>query len=380
MSVDCLISSKIQARLESLVVTAKDDSSKLQQLYGKLEHLRQGVAIDSFSPAAAAQLRSLFCLSEHAIELIIQHRILESLAFEGMYGRYETVDYAHYKTLRWVFHDDTDYEEDAEEYEDEADADAEADAEDEDDYENISNTSIEEADENQVNYEAEDEAKMIARESLLTWMSSGAGIFHVSGKLGSGKSTLMKYLCDHTRTKQVLEQWAGKISEIQQRFTSFLGGSRANIRDKGTRKLVFASFFFWKPGSTMQKSLAGLIRSLLHDVLRGYPELMRDILPNYWERVKSTPWQVQPNLSISDKDIRRAFSRLISDPSLYMNHCFCFFIDGLDEYEGSHQEDPKTLVDLLINWTKNASTTVKICVSSREYNLFMNYFSESQRI
>lgn len=161
-------------------------------------------------------------MPEHAFELIIQHRILESLAFEGMYGRYETVDDAHYKTLRWVFDDDTDYEEDAEEYEDEEDADAEANAEDEDededDYENVSNTSTEEAEEDQMNYKAEDEEKRVARESLLTWMSSGAGIFHVSGKLGSGKSTLMKYLCDHAGTKQLLEQWAGKIFGLQLRF------------------------------------------------------------------------------------------------------------------------------------------------------------------
>lgn len=350
LSLNYLTSSKIQTRLDVLVASAKDDSSKLQHLYDQLEHLQRGIARESYSPAAAAQLRSLLGMSEHAIELVIQHRILESLAFEGMYGRYETFD------------DDTDYEEDAEEYEDEedADADAEDEDEDEDDFEDISNSSTEEADEEQINYEvedeAEDEAKTVARESLLTWMSSGAGIFHVSGKLGSGKSTLMKYLCDHASTKQLLEQWAG------------------------SRQLVFTNFFFWKPGSTMQKSLAGLVRSLLHDVLRACPELTRDIFPDYWERIKSAPWHVQPHLSISNKDIRRAFSRIISDPSLYTNHCFCFFIDGLDEYEGTHQEDPKTLVDLLTNWTKNASTTVKICVSSREYNLFMNNFSAGQRI
>ena len=373
--------------METLVATAKDDSPKLQQLYDQLEHLRQGVAVESFSPAAAAQLQSLLGMPEHAFEQIIQHRILKSLAFEGMYGRYETVDDAHYKTLRWVFDDDTDYEGDSEEYEDEEDADADVDAEmhlkmslrmNED--EDVSSTSTEEADEDQINYKLEDEAKIAARESLLTWMSSGAGVFHVSGKLGSGKSTLMKYLCDHASTKQLLEQWAGKISGLQLRFHLNLNGSRANNRDKGTRQLVFASFFFWKPGSTMQKTLAGLIRSLLHDLLKACPELTRDIFPNYWERIKSAPWQVQPNLSISDKDIRRAFSRIISDPSLYTNHCFCFFIDGLDEYEGTHQEDPKTMVDMLTNWTKNAPTTVKICVSSREHNLFMNSFSENQRI
>jgi hypothetical protein len=130
----------------------------------------------------------------------------------------------------------------------------------------------------------------------------------------------------------------------------------------------------------MQKSLAGLIRSLLHDVLKACPHLIREVLPDYWDRVKSTPRQVQSKLPLSNKDIREAFSRLISDPKLYNNHCFCFFIDGLDEYEGTHQEDPRSLVDLFSSWTNLAPTTVKICVSSREYNVFMNAFSNEQRI
>lgn len=92
------------------------------------------------------------------------------------------------------------------------------------------------------------------------------------------------------------------------------------------------------------------------------------------------PWQVQSKLPLTDKEIREAFSRLISDPTLYTNHCFCFFIDGLDEYEGTYQEDSKTLVDLLKNWTRHAPTAIKICVSSRGYNVFMNAFAEDQRI
>lgn len=130
----------------------------------------------------------------------------------------------------------------------------------------------------------------------------------------------------------------------------------------------------------MQKSLTGLIRSLLHDVLKECPDLIREILPDYWGQIESTPWQVQSKLPLTDKEIREAFSRLISDPTLYTNHCFCFFIDGLDEYEGTYQEDPKTLVDLLNSWTRRAPTAIKICVSSRGYNVFMNAFAEDQRI
>jgi len=59
---------------------------------------------------------------------------------------------------------------------------------------------------------AKDAAKADARNRLFDWLASGGGIFHISGKLGSGKSTLMKYLCDHPSTKAMLETWAGRHS------------------------------------------------------------------------------------------------------------------------------------------------------------------------
>jgi type II secretory pathway predicted ATPase ExeA len=183
-------SSKTQARLDSLVTTTKDDSAKIQHLQDQLEHLGQGLSIESLTPNAQNQLRLLLGLSERACDVIAQHRILESLAFEGMYGRYEDVDEAHLETLRWIYGDDL--------YTDEED-------EDSADYETYKEDEAGDIDED----EYEDEEKTSARELLLNWISSGAGIFHISGKLGSGKSTLMKYLSDHNCTGELLGQWAG---------------------------------------------------------------------------------------------------------------------------------------------------------------------------
>ena len=143
---------------------------------------------------------------------------------------------------------------------------------------------------------------------------------------------------------------------------------------------MFANFFFWKPGSDLQKSLVGLFRSLLHDILEVCPEIVPLVLPDHWRTLKSTPWQVMRDIPISNREIRDAFTRAVSNTSLYRNHCFCFFIDGLDEYEGSHQDDARTLVDLLISWTTAAPDGIKLCVSSREHNLYMNAFSSDKRI
>ena len=172
------ISSEIQARLDALVISAKNDSSKLEYLHNQAEHLRRGVAVECLTAGAQTQLQSLLGMSKHACEVIVQHRILGSLAFDGMYTRYETVDDAHFRTLRWIFND------------------------------NLHDGQLE--DEAESAPSSEDEAKASARESLLNWLSKGTGIFHIAGKLGSGKSTLMKYLCEHDRTKLLLGQWAGK--------------------------------------------------------------------------------------------------------------------------------------------------------------------------
>jgi hypothetical protein len=207
--------------LDDLFASARDDSSKLQQLHNQVEHLRRGVAVGSLTPAAQAQLQLLFGMPEHVCEVIAQHRILESLAFKGMYGRYETVDCAHLETLRWIFKDKigSHVGEDEDGYEDEGETDNTADAQEED------------------GNKPEDEAKTFARESLLNWMSSGTGIFHISGKLGSGKSTLMKYLCDHDRTQYFLEQWAGKFSGLRQLFSLKIESQRLMIKNKAIANL-----------------------------------------------------------------------------------------------------------------------------------------------
>lgn len=41
------------------------------------------------------------------------------------------------------------------------------------------------------------------------WLQGSGGLYWVSGKAGSGKSTLMKWLIEEGRTTKLLELWAG---------------------------------------------------------------------------------------------------------------------------------------------------------------------------
>lgn len=155
-----------------------------------------------------------------------------------------------------------------------------------------------------------------------------------------------------------------------------------NFALTGGRDLIVASFFFWRPGHKLQRSLSGLYRTILHDVLTLDPELISIVFPTQWNELVSHRSQLEGRASIafSEENIRLAFSKLVTQKQVSDKHCMCFFIDGLDEYEESCQGDYKAMVNLLHSWTESNTDTLRLCVSSREYNVFQNTFSEHQRL
>ncbi|KAI3336995.1 hypothetical protein HD806DRAFT_475355 [Xylariaceae sp. AK1471] len=188
-----------------------------------------------------------------------------------------------------------------------------------------------------------EEDKNENRYLLRQWLRHGNGTFWLSGKAGSGKSTLMKYIANHDETRKSLEAWGG------------------------TTKLVIASHYFWNAGTAMQKSQHGLYRSLLYDFLRACPEQIPRICPGRWTATKISLVPL-PSDDWSAEELLEAIRNLIRLPDSPVK--YCIFIDGVDEYEGDHFELCQLLKEL------SYSPNIKCCMSSRPLNAFEDAFRE----
>jgi hypothetical protein len=259
---------------------ALSDSEKQDELFKKLHTLQKEVS--SMNVGETQRLASITT----ALVVSKTTQILQSLRYESMSQRHSRIVKAHKQTFDWVF--------------------------------------------NPENLPPSDVRSKI---EFKKWLLSRGGIFWISGKPGSGKSTLMKYLSDDLRTTTFLQKWAGES------------------------KLSIASFYFWNAGTDMQKSQQGLLQSVLFEILGQCPELIPEVCRARWEATEFQrfgPW--------GPAELARAFELLQGRASTSSK--FCFFIDGLDEYEGDHFE----LLDTMINLVK--SPYIKLCLSSRPWNCF----------
>ncbi len=171
------------------------------------------------------------------------------------------------------------------------------------------------------------------------WLQSGDNIYWISGKAGSGKSVLMNYIANDSCTLEMLQSWSGSI------------------------KLIIARYFFWNAGAPMQKSQTGLLQSLLREVFGQCPEMVPVICPSRWKRHHDI------GATWTRTELSEAFRTLGQQP--LVNLKFCFFVDGVDEYDG---EDYTHIIRILKDLS--ASPSVKICLSSRPWNIFSAAFGD----
>ncbi|OQE22821.1 hypothetical protein PENFLA_c012G09388 [Penicillium flavigenum] len=181
-----------------------------------------------------------------------------------------------------------------------------------------------------------------------SWLEACDGVYWISGKAGSGKSTLMKWLLHEDRTTQLLESWAG------------------------SKVLLKAQYFFWSSGTSEQKTLSGLLRSLLYDLLRQWPDPIFEISASKW---RSYDLELAHFPSWSCSDLVNALRVFLQ--SLAENAKVCLFIDGLDELAGD-DKDRLEILGLLRDLSKQIH--VKICVSSRPWQIFQDYCADCPQL
>ena len=171
------------------------------------------------------------------------------------------------------------------------------------------------------------------------WLRHENGVYYITGKPGSGKSTLMKYLMNHPDIPAIIKAWAG------------------------VNKPITASFFFWNAGTAVQKSQEGLFRSLLYEILRQCPDMIRTVCASKAETFRPYANELAP---WTQQELRHAIRQLQQFSGSGVR--FCIFIDGLDEYDG----EPDRLVEILESL--RTWQDIKLCVSSRPWNEFKDAF------
>ncbi|KAI0415762.1 hypothetical protein F5X98DRAFT_365007 [Xylaria grammica] len=202
----------VVTRLERLSKEASKTQEDVQRLMESLESNAPKQTTDHPTHSGLSlDLTNYFSgvikqLAEEQSLMAMNQDFLESLYFSKIQARQRKIESAHAKTFRWIFRSSV-----------------------------------------------SDGSKTL---SFAQWLREGSGTFWIQGKAGSGKSTLMKFICSHTTTKELLRGWAGG------------------------KRLITAKFFFWNAGTTLQKSREGLLRSLLFEILRKCPELIPRVSNN----------------------------------------------------------------------------------------------------
>ncbi|KAK5729347.1 hypothetical protein LTR17_012072 [Elasticomyces elasticus] len=191
---------------------------------------------------------------------------------------------------------------------------------------------------------------------LRPWLNGDTNIFWVTGKAGSGKSTLMKFVSENPQTKALLARC---------HHCANCKSTQSGPCDKPVES-VFASFYFWYAGTTLQKSTVGLLRTMLHSILINRPELIQTAFPN----LVTTSEVRSIERTWSFDELLQALKAVARHQTLGQQKRVCLFIDGLDEYSGNMLD----LIGIIRELGSSAGSNFRLCVSSRPWTAFRNAF------
>lgn len=183
-------------------------------------------------------------------------------------------------------------------------------------------------------------------DSFVDWLHTSDKTYWVSGKPGSGKSTLMLFLLRDFRTQYHLNEWRPDT--------------------------LVLSHFLLSSGHLLQRNTRGIYCSLLHQMLvddfehdgfllslvaSRFPRILSKDVPDDWAQ-----WELKEVTLEAMKHSKRAI---------------CVFIDGLDELVASEIEDGH-LWSLLRSLERIPK--LKLCLSSRPEPSFRDHFDGAPKL
>lgn len=295
--------SNVDDNLRAFILEYRSGSRDIKQLVSS-EGLRTREQHSTSSKATFQAIGGMQkALNRLTLEADIQldqtrrERLLQSLKFPGFNERRNQVSEAYERTFQWIFMGD---DGPTQEYP------TGSDMED-----------IDLADPSEASWDL-----------FSNWLSSTADIYWISGKPGSGKTTLVKYVLKQPKTAAYLDIWSPQI--------------------------LIISHFFWRPGNKMQRNIKGLLCSLLYQLLDNSVAATNYVLQCIQDQrsgVKDadTDWSV-PELQSIFLQILSSYERPV-----------CIFIDGLDEVDPA--DGPLELLDLVEQFPRCRNT--KLCLASR---------------
>ncbi|KAI0023090.1 hypothetical protein F4780DRAFT_777212 [Xylariomycetidae sp. FL0641] len=165
-------------------------------------------------------------------------------------------------------------------------------------------------------------------DSFVLWLESGHGLYWISGKPASGKSTLMRFIVANAQTTEALKVWAPDARIL--------------------------SHYFWLAGSEKQRNMGGFLCSLLYQLAQQVPgqsvtDIICRVCPDAMHKRSIADWHVS--------EMEKALVEVVREAGLP----WCIFVDGLDEF--APQRDVQSLFKILEKL--KCLPGVKICVSSR---------------
>lgn len=182
---------------------------------------------------------------------------------------------------------------------------------------------------------------MLGSEQYSAWKGVPGQRLLIKGKAVSGKPTLMKHL-------------------LKNEISANRSGSARN---------VVCGFFFNGRGGLMEKTLKGMLRTILHQVILQRPTAYKFVAQFHQDMKDANASREQSTVEWTGESLTQMFEIVMqscSSPTL-------IFIDGLDEGEGFSPAEMFALLETLTGTRPDGHhPLVSVCLSSRPDN-FVNH-------